>query len=77
DITGDAGKIVFTMDPKAAIHVERIPMLLKKYRGALTFNAKGTPSFTCLYKPSGLIVKDEQVLLNSVEGLLLDFSMLR
>ena len=77
DVTGDAGRIVFTMDPKAAIHVERIPMLLKKYRGALTFTAKGIPSFTCVYKTSGLVVRDEEILLNAVEGLLLDFSMLR
>ena len=65
------------MDPKAAIHVERIPMLLKKYRGALTCTAKGIPSFTCVYKTSGLVVRDEEILLNAVEGLLLDFSMLR
>ena len=77
DVTGDAGRIVLTLDEKAQIHVERIPMLLRKYKGALTFTAKGIPSFTYIYKPAGFVVRDEEILLATVEELLVDFSMLR
>jgi DNA-binding LytR/AlgR family response regulator len=67
-VTGDAGRIVLTLDEKAQIHVERIPMLLRKYRGALTFTAKGIPSFTYIYKPAGFVVRDEEILLAVHEG---------
>ncbi|MEE1051714.1 MAG: TRCF domain-containing protein, partial [Lachnospiraceae bacterium] len=76
DITGNAGEITITMDEKARIKVEKIPLLLQRYRGGLRFSAKGGPFFRYTYKPVGLPVRDEEILLNTVEELLISYAAL-
>ena len=76
DITGNAGEITITMDEKARIKVEKIPLLLQRYRGGLRFFAKGGPFFRYTYKPVGLPVRDEEILLNTVEELLISYAAL-
>ena len=77
DISGNAGEITITMDGKARIKVENIPLLLQRYRGGLRFFAKGGPFFRYTYKPVGLPVRDEEILLNTVEELLISRCLCR
>lgn len=71
DITGGDGEITFSVNPKArGIRAENIPLLIRYYRGALSFSAQGVPDFVYKYKPSGITVTDEEVLLSSTEEVL-------
>ena len=75
EIAGTPGTIRFYMDPAARIHAENIPALLRNYRKSLSFSARGfsgrgVPEFMYQYKAVGVTVRDEEILLNSVEELL-------
>ena len=63
------------MDPDAKIRGENIPALLRSRGKDLTFSMKGfsrrgVPEFLYRYKAVGVTVRDEQILLNCVEELL-------
>ena len=75
EIAGTPGTIRFYMDPKARVHAENIPSLLRNYRKNLAFSVKGfsgrgVPEFLYQYKAVGVTVRDEEILLTSVEELL-------
>ena len=75
EIAGTPGTIRFYMDPKAKVHAENIPSLLRNYRKNLAFSMKGfsgrgVPEFLYQYKAVGVTVRDEEILLTSVEELL-------
>ena len=75
EIAGTPGTIRFYMDPKAKVHAENIPSLLRNYRKNLAFSMKGfsgrgVPEFMYQYKAVGVTVRDEEILLTSVEELL-------
>ena len=75
EIVGYPGTIRFYMDPNAKVRGENIPSLLRNYRKNLTFSVrgfsnKGLPEFLYQYKAVGVTVRDEEILLSSVEELL-------
>ena len=75
EIVGTPGTIRFYMDPKARVHAENIPALLRNYRKSLSFSVKGfsgrgVPEFMYQYKAVGVTVRDEEILLSAVEELL-------
>ena len=75
EIVGLPGTIRFYMDPDAKIRGENIPALLRSRGKDLTFSMKGfsrrgVPEFLYRYKAVGVTVRDEQILLNCVEELL-------
>ena len=79
EITGTAGTIHFYLDPAARIHGEKIPLLLRNYTKTLSFSAQGfskrkDPEFLYRYKPVGVTVRDEEILLSSVEELLVEMA---
>lgn len=82
DVTGEDGVIRYTMTKDAKIHVENIPALIAARHRKLVFvpkgaprgDLKGQPYFELGYPVSGIPSKDEETLLDSVEGLLVDFS---
>ncbi len=87
DVTGGAGagntgSIRFTMDPKAQVKVENIPLLLQKHKNTLRFDPRGAakgdfknyPYFEFYYKTSGIAVKDEETLLAMTEAFLVDIA---
>ena len=76
EISGVPGTIRFYMDPKARVHAENIPVLLRNYNKSLSFSVKGfsgrgLPEFMYQYKAVGVTVRDEEILLSSVEELLI------
>ena len=75
EIIGLPGTIRFYMDPKAKVRGENIPALLRDRGKNFTFSMKGfsgrgVPEFMYQYKAVGITVRDEQILLASVEELL-------
>jgi len=75
EIVGLPGTIRFYMDPKAKVRGENIPALLRDRGKNFTFSMKGfsgrgVPEFMYQYKAVGITVRDEQILLASVEELL-------
>jgi hypothetical protein len=63
------------MDPAARVRAENIPALLRNYSKTLSFSVKGfsnrgLPEFLYRYKAVGVTVRDEEILLSSVEELL-------
>ena len=76
EIVGTAGTIHFYMDPAARVRAENIPSLLRNYSKTLSFNVKGfsgrgLPEFLYRYKVVGVTVRDEEILLSSLEELLI------
>ena len=76
EIMGLPGTIRFYMDPGAKIRAENIPALLRDRGRDFTFSMKGfsrrsVPEFMYKYKTVGVTVRDEQILLNAVEELLI------
>ena len=76
EIVGTAGTIHFYMDPAARVRAENIPTLLRNYSKTLSFSVKGfsgrgLPEFMYRYKAVGVTVRDEEILLSSVEELLI------
>ena len=77
EISGSGGTLRIVPDPRAkGLKVENIPVLLKLYRGILTFTAKGTPQFQLQYPLSGSTIRDEETLLQVTEDLLVNMSKL-
>jgi transcription-repair coupling factor (superfamily II helicase) len=77
EISGSGGTLRIVPDPRAkGLKVENIPVLLKLYRGLLTFTAKGTPQFQLQYPMSGSTIRDEETLLQVTEDLLVNMSKL-
>lgn len=72
EVKGKNELINFVFRPDAQIDVENIPLLIQKYKGKLTFEPKGQPSFRFRYKKYGVVEKDEKLLLSITEGLLHD-----
>ncbi len=71
EITGSAGVIHLYMNPEAkGLHVENIPVILAGDRKNMTFRAGENPEFIYRYKPVGITVRDEEILLTAVEELL-------
>ncbi len=71
EITGTAGVVHLYMNPQArGLHVENIPALLASDRKNLTFSAGEAPEFTYRYKPVGVTVRDEEILITTVEEIL-------
>ena len=75
EIVGLPGTIRFYMDPKAKVRGENIPSLLRDRGRNFTFSMKGfsgrgVPEFMYQYKAVGITVRDEEILLTSVEELL-------
>ena len=76
EIVGTPGTIRFHMDPNARVRGENIPLLLRNYSKTRSFAVKGfsgrgTPEFLYRYKTVGVTVRDEEILLSSVEELLI------
>ncbi len=72
EVKGKNQCITFTFRPDAAVEPAGIPPLLKAHGPNLSFTAYGPPFFTYRYKKTGLVEKDEELLLETVEGLLKD-----
>jgi transcription-repair coupling factor (superfamily II helicase) len=72
EVKGKNETIRFLMRTEAPIAVERIPDLLLDYRGRMSFDPKGTPSFCLRYKKCGVIEKDEELLLSLTEQTVAD-----
>lgn len=70
DIVGKNEKIVISMYPQARIKPEMIPEFLRGYGNEMSFSMKGTPTFEYRYKKTGLVEKDAELLLKSVEDIL-------
>ena len=75
EIVGLPGTIRFFMDPGAKIRGENIPALLRNRGKNFTFSMKGfsgrgVPEFMYKYKPVGITVRDEEILITAVEELL-------
>ena len=68
-INGRAGMIKLTMLPNAHIKPQNIPVFLNSFRPNLRFIATDL-QFEYSYRPSGLIDKDEEILLDTTEDLL-------
>ena len=69
EIRGKNEQIRFILRPDANIKVECIPNLLQAEKN-LSFNHKGTPEFIYKYKKTGMLEKDEQLLLEYTENLI-------
>lgn len=76
EIKGKVGSVTFMMEPFAPVHVERLPYLLQKYKGALQFTAKGIPNFVLKYKKYGLVEKEAELMIGHVRKVLKDMEML-
>lgn len=72
DLKGKNEEIRFTMKQDARIDVIKIPELLAKYQKKLDFSPKGVPVFTYRYKKFGMVEKDAELLLSTVESLIQD-----
>ncbi|MBQ6591237.1 MAG: transcription-repair coupling factor [Lachnospiraceae bacterium] len=79
EITGSGGTLRMTPDAEApGMKIENIPLLVRLYRGRLSFTVKGTPRFQLTYPLSGSTIKDEETLLQAAEDLLVHIAkMLR
>ena len=76
EVKGKNELIQFIFRPDAQIEIENIPLLLQKYKGKLSFDPKGQPTFRFRYKKYGIVEKDEKLLLSLTEGLLRDMQEL-
>lgn len=76
ELKGGREEIRFSMRNDAKIQVEQIPVLLKKYDKHLKFVTRGTPYFLYRYKKSGMVEKDEELLLNLTEQILSDMEII-
>lgn len=82
EIIGGDGSIRITLRRDAGIHVENIPAFLTSQKRAAQFFPKGMPKgehkgqpyFVRSYPVSGITVRDEEKLLETVEGVLVEFS---
>lgn len=73
---GQSESIRVQMYPTAPANVEKIPLLLNKYKGKLTMITKGAVQFILRFKKTGILEKDEEQLLNMSLQLLTDMKIL-
>lgn len=64
------GEIMITMRTDAPIEVANIPAVLAACGRKLSFGAKGTPVFKYRFDKTGLVEKDEELLLSTAEWLI-------
>ena len=76
EIKGLAGKIKITIKQDAPVKTEVLDSFLKKYQGQVKFVTAGQPGFLYNYKKHGLVEKDEQLILENTEQILLDMEIL-
>jgi len=82
EITGGDGLVRVVMAKDANILVGNIPRLLKQSKNKLQFFPKGAakgehagwPYFNMEYEMTGILVRDEEILLQSIENLLVDIA---
>ena len=71
ELTGGGGSLRIVLQARArGIRAEQIPVLVKEYRGRLSFMIKEKPQFQLRYPVSGKTIKDEETLLQETEELL-------
>ena len=64
ELTGGGGSLRIVLQARArGIRAEQIPVLVKEYRGRLSFMIKEKPQFQLRYPVSGKTIKDEETLL--------------
>ena len=71
DITGGSGRIRFTMNPKANVRVENIPLLIRLYGKSLSFASGKEPAFVLSIPECGVQVRDEENVLSGTEDFLI------
>lgn len=76
EMKGKVGSLTLYMEPYAPVHVEKLPLLLQKYKNNLQFTAKGTPCFVLKYKKYGLVEKEADLMLGYTRELLNTMKML-
>ncbi|MCR5254952.1 MAG: transcription-repair coupling factor [Acetatifactor sp.] len=72
EVKGKNERIIFTFKPDAAIDPMGIPKLIAKYGKDMSFTAYGNPFITYKYKKTGMVEKDEELLLDKTEELLFE-----
>ena len=70
EIKGGDGKIEIKVTPNAKIKGEKIPELLARYEGKMSFHAAGNPVFIYKYKKDKNSEKAEDMLLKDTEEIL-------
>lgn len=70
ELKGRNEHIVVQMYPTAPVLVEKIPEFLQRYGSRLTMNTKGAPQFILRYDKSGIVEKDEEILMSTIRELL-------
>ncbi len=76
EIRGVAGEIKISLKQDAPVKVENMDKFLKTYGTSLQFVTTGQPGFVLRYPKHGLVEKDEELILNKTEQLLLDMEVL-
>lgn len=76
EVRGIPGRIRVVMRQNAPVAVEEIPVFLNEYAGDLRLKPQGLPEFILKYDIEGLVEKDERLLLDQTEKLLLKMQML-
>lgn len=76
EIKGKVGQITFYMEPYAPVMVEKLPVMLEKYKNVLQFSAKGTPNFVLKYKKYGLVEKEAEIMIKYTNMILKDMECL-
>ena len=56
--------------------VEKLPVMLEKYKNVLQFSAKGTPNFILKYKKYGLVEKEAEIMIKYTNMILKDMECL-
>lgn len=69
EIKGKKDRITVTMNPKARIKGENIPLVLQQMGRDASFNMKNIPTFTYRLYPTGFDMKDEEQLLEATRNL--------
>ncbi len=76
EIKGKAGEIKISMKSDAPVKIENMENFLKGYGASLKFVTAGNPGFVLTYPKHGLVEKDEILILEKTEQLLLDMEVL-
>ena len=76
EIRGVAGEIKISLKQDAPVKVENMDKFLKTYGTSLQFVTTGQPGFVLRYPKHGLVEKDEELILDKTEQLLLDMEVL-
>lgn len=76
ELQGKNEEIKFLLKEDADLNPLNIPKLLERYPQKLKFSAKGPTAFTYRYKKCGVIEKDAEMLLQTIETLLKEMEIL-